>query len=74
MADLYKAEQKNEIGGGRQELGGGGKYEMGNEGARHEIAQGESVKYGQRGEDIVYEMPAAQATAALPSSTVGAHA
>lgn len=71
---MYKTEQKKKTSDGGQEIGGGGKYEMGDEEARHEIAQGESVKYGQHGETIAYEMPAAQAPVELPSSTVDAHA
>jgi hypothetical protein len=70
---LYETKQKKELSDGGQEIGGAGKYEMGDEETRHEIAQG-SVKYGQHGENYAYEMPAAQAPVELPSSTVDAHA
>jgi hypothetical protein len=72
-AGLYEAEKKKEIGGEGQEVYSGGKYEMGDEEARHEIAHGESVKDGQRGEDATYEMPATQAPVELPNSTAAAH-
>jgi hypothetical protein len=49
MVDLDGTGQNDETGGGVQEIRNGGKFEMGDEEARHEIAQGESLKYGQRG-------------------------
>jgi hypothetical protein len=70
MASLYRTEQKNETGGGGQVIRSGGKCEMGDEEARHEIAQGESLKYGQRG-TVAYEMPATEALVELPSSKAG---
>jgi len=70
MANLYGTEQKNEVGGGGQEVVSWGRNEMGHEEARHEIAHGESLKYGQRG-TVAHEMSATQVPVELPSSKVG---
>jgi uncharacterized protein HemX len=85
-ASPYIAEQKENLQAPlTSEVEGSGKYEMGNEEARHEIAHGDTVKYGHHGvttelegdarrPDVVYEMAGVEAgeqrIAELPSTTV----
>jgi uncharacterized protein HemX len=85
-ANPYIAEQKENLQAPlTSEIEGSGKYEMGNEEARHEIAHGDTVKYGHHGvttelegdarrPDVVYEMAGVEAgeqrIAELPSTTV----
>jgi uncharacterized protein HemX len=85
-ANHYIAEQKDNLQAPlTSEIEGSGKYEMGHEEATHEIAHGDTVKYGHHGvttelegdarrPDVVYEMAGVEAgeqrIAELPSTTV----